>query len=465
MPNIRPSRTALHRLVLRVHDLALATSRDRGGRDLTDGDRPYADPRDFHRFWGAALLPNDPMSSSNPFRDPAFLLDAHRELSRVSTTRVGFHSPTDSRRRFERALHVLAPRLRLFAVTESATDAVNLSFDIAAHCGNVRLKRLKRSTRTNAIPSIAFVDGIFGGSHGLSVGMPRLGLVPEFGRHRTMDHFRLPDTTTLQWPRPDRVESERLDKAEARALAKLKDLAADRKRPIGAVLIETIQGVSGVRYHRHGFLRQLRKLTDRYGIAIIADETLTGGGRTGRFFGYEHCRGFVPDFVIFGKGLLLGGVAAVRRQRQRRSQQPPTSFGVTTFWADNLRLLKSAYVLETIHRRRLIKNAAEVGRYLKSRLEALDRELDLDLQLSGSGLLIGLKALSALRKVRSTAFTTDLERRRLLPPLTLSKTEVDEFIHDLRQRLERSRSTSRTARKPRSRARNARAESLQSSPD
>jgi 4-aminobutyrate aminotransferase-like enzyme len=431
---VAPTRRALHRLVLRVHDLALATARDRGRRDHKAGYGRHSDARDFHRFWGAALLPNDPAASDNPFRDPAFLLDAHRELSRVTTTREGFHSPTDSRQRFERALGALAPRLRLFAVTESATDAVNLCFDIAAHCGR---RRLAPRAGSRAVPSIAFFDGVYGGAHGLAVGMPRFGLVPEHGRHRTMQHLRLPDTSTLEWPRQSRHESRRLDAAEARALAKLKRLATNRTRPIGAVLLETIQGVSGVRHHRRGFLLRLRKLADRYGIPIIVDETLTGGGRTGRFFAYEHYRGFTPDFVVFGKGLLLGGVAAVRRSGQRPSQLPPESIGVTTFWADNLRLLRAAHVLDAIRRRRLLENAATVGRYLARKLRALDHELKLGLEISGIGLLLGLRAPADLLKIAGTVFTTDPDRRRLLPRLTLSKRDVDEFVGELRRRLQR----------------------------
>ena len=427
---------ALHRLVLRVHDLALATARDRGRHDNKAGYDRHRDARDFHRFWGAALLPNDPAAADNPFRDAEFLLDAHRELSRISTTRHGFHSPTDSRGRFERALRALAPRLRVFAVTESATDAVNLSFDIAAHCGRARLAR-RGGAKT--LPSIAFFDGVYGGAHGLAVGIPQLGLVTEHGRHRTMQHLRLPDTTTLEWPRQSHRESRRLDLAETRALATLTRLAANRSRPIGAVLIETIQGVSGVRHTRRRFLLRLRTLTDRLGIPIIVDETLTGGGRTGRFFAYEHYRGFTPDFVIFGKGLLLGGVAVVRRARQRASQRPPASIGVTTFWADNLRLLRAAHVLEAIRRQRLVRNAATVGRYLARKLRELDREMELDLEISGVGLLIGLKAPAELLQIAGTVFTTDPDRRRLLPPLTLSRRDVDDLIGELRRRLQKRR--------------------------
>ena len=75
--------------------------------------------------------------------------------------------------------------------------------------------------------------------------------------------------------------------------------------PIGAVLVEPIQGRGGVRVPPGGFLRALRALCDAEGWLLVADEVFTGFGRTGRLFACER-EGVVPDLLCVGKGLASG---------------------------------------------------------------------------------------------------------------------------------------------------------------
>ena len=81
--------------------------------------------------------------------------------------------------------------------------------------------------------------------------------------------------------------------------------AARGRAPIGAVIVEPIQGRGGERVPPPGFLRALRELCDAEGWLLVADEIYTGCGRTGRFFACEH-EGVVPDLLCVGKGLASG---------------------------------------------------------------------------------------------------------------------------------------------------------------
>jgi 4-aminobutyrate aminotransferase/(S)-3-amino-2-methylpropionate transaminase len=87
--------------------------------------------------------------------------------------------------------------------------------------------------------------------------------------------------------------------------ADVRRAARESRTPIGAVLVEPIQGRGGERIPPDGFLRELRALCDAEGWLLIADEVYTGFGRTGRWFACEH-EGVVPDLLCVGKGLASG---------------------------------------------------------------------------------------------------------------------------------------------------------------
>ena len=80
---------------------------------------------------------------------------------------------------------------------------------------------------------------------------------------------------------------------------------ARARAPVGAVLVEPIQGRGGERIPPRGFLAALRELCDAEGWLLIADEVYTGFGRTGRWFACEH-EGVIPDLLCVGEGPRLG---------------------------------------------------------------------------------------------------------------------------------------------------------------
>jgi acetylornithine/N-succinyldiaminopimelate aminotransferase len=211
---------------------------------------------------------------------------------------------------------------------------------------------------------------------------------------------------------------------------------ADRQDPpMGAIFLEALQGSNGVQFYRREFLLAVRALADRKGLPIIADEVLTCGGRTGKFFAYELYEGFTPDFVVFGKGLQTSGIAEVRRPGRAYSQTiGEWDLGTTTAGGDATRFLKGAQVMKRIREGGLMENATKVGAYLVEKLREVQKFHGVTPDVSGAGFIIGMSHLEGAQAEVSPIVM--LKRRdRYLPPLTLSKADVDDVITALKKPL------------------------------
>jgi taurine--2-oxoglutarate transaminase len=173
----------------------------------------------------------------------------------------------------------------------------------------------------------------------------------------------VPDSTTDLWNDPSRE----LQKREDAALKLIEERASDPALAIGGVFFEPITS-RGVRFYRTEFLLKLRALCDRLEIPIFADEIMSGGGRTGKFFAYQHYDGFEPDYVTFGKGLIVAGVASVIRDGATRF--PGVSSFSSTLSNYNEVFLKSAQILNAIRTGDYMKNATEMGQHFMARSRA-----------------------------------------------------------------------------------------------
>ncbi len=142
---------------------------------------------------------------------------------------------------------------------------------------------------------------------------------------------------------------------------------------IAAMFIESIPGTNGVLIPPAGLLSGLASLLERYEILLVCDEVLTGFGRTGELFAFEH-EGIEPDLVTMAKGLSssyvpLGAVAV---------SDPIASYfdehvfgGGLTYNSHPFLLNVAAATLRVLREEGLVENAAALGGYLSSRLEAL----------------------------------------------------------------------------------------------
>ncbi len=213
----------------------------------------------------------------------------------------------------------------------------------------------------------------------------------------------------------------------------LNDIEAARKRlstgEFAAVIIEGIQGVSGIHCPADDFLRELRAAATETDTQLILDEIQSGYGRTGRFFAHQWA-GIRPDLITtakgMGNGFPVGGVLIAPHFEAK--------YGLlgTTFGGSHLACAAAIAVLDVMERENLVENAAEVGEYLLKEL----RKIDSLKEVRGRGLMIGIEiegSASDFRKrllFEKHIFTggAGVSTVRLLPALGLTRELADKFL-------------------------------------
>ncbi|MCD8274741.1 MAG: aminotransferase class III-fold pyridoxal phosphate-dependent enzyme [Alistipes sp.] len=213
----------------------------------------------------------------------------------------------------------------------------------------------------------------------------------------------------------------------------LNDLEAARAklatREFAAVIIEGIQGVSGIHCPTDEFLRGLRAAATETGTQLVLDEIQSGYGRTGRFFAHQWA-GIRPDLITtakgMGNGFPIGGVLIAPHFEAR-----PGLLG-TTFGGSHLACAAAIAVLEVMEREKLVENAAAVGEYLLGEL----RKTDGPKEIRGRGLMIGIEIDGSGAEFRKKllfgkhVFTggAGASTVRLLPALCLTRELADRFL-------------------------------------
>lgn len=205
-------------------------------------------------------------------------------------------------------------------------------------------------------------------------------------------------------------------------------------RRYAAVIIEGIQGVSGIHEPSPAFLKFLERECKATGTVLVLDEIQSGYGRTGRFFAHQHA-GIRADIVTCAKGIANGfpmGAVIISPALEAVKGMLGTTFG-----GNHLACAAALAVLDVIEKESLITNAAEVGDYLITELRKIDRVTE----VRGRGLMIGMEVDgftgSDLRKkllFEHHIFTGGAGRMtvRLLPALSLSKDEAAYFINEFK---------------------------------
>jgi acetylornithine/N-succinyldiaminopimelate aminotransferase len=201
---------------------------------------------------------------------------------------------------------------------------------------------------------------------------------------------------------------------------------------IVAILVEPVQGESGVHVAPVGYLRALRERCSRRNWLLMFDEIQTGMGRTGQWFGFQH-EAVQPDVMTLAKGLGNGIPIGACLARGRAARLfTPGSHG-STFGGNPLACRAGCTVIEIIERQGLVANAREQGRRLLERLTQLLGAHPKVKAIRGQGLMIGIElhepfadlALRAAMDHRLLINVTRSTTIRLLPPLTLNAAEVE----------------------------------------
>jgi acetylornithine aminotransferase len=207
---------------------------------------------------------------------------------------------------------------------------------------------------------------------------------------------------------------------------------------IVAILMEPIQGESGVQLAPPGYLKAVRELCNRRSWLLMLDEIQTGIGRTGQWFAFQH-EGIVPDVMTLAKGLGNGVPIGACLARGRAAELfTPGSHG-STFGGNPLACRVGCTVLDIIEEQGLLENARLQGERLLARLRVELADDPNVIAIRGQGLMIGIELAQPIRDLtliaaRDHALLINVTRGktiRLLPPLTIDEREVEMIVRGI----------------------------------
>jgi acetylornithine/N-succinyldiaminopimelate aminotransferase len=205
-----------------------------------------------------------------------------------------------------------------------------------------------------------------------------------------------------------------------------------------AVFVEPVQGEGGIRVARPEFLRDLSALCRERGALLVADEVQCGLGRTGKLFAYEHA-GIQPDMLALAKplggGLPLGAVLL----REELAAAIKVGDHGSTFGGNLVASAAALAVLDRITAPGFIEDVAKKGAYLVRGLRKLSRQHPQTVkEVRGLGLMIGVElhgaageVIKALREAGILAVKAGDSVLRLLPPLTIKRSEIKVLLEAL----------------------------------
>lgn len=206
-----------------------------------------------------------------------------------------------------------------------------------------------------------------------------------------------------------------------------------QKGDVCAVIFEAIQGVGGLDEPDEEFVYDMDRLCKHYQVCLIADEVQAGFSRTGTFFAYQKYR-IDPDVITMAKGMgngfPIGGILVHSHIK--------ASHGMlgTTFGGNHLACAASLAVLEVLKNENLQQHAQELGTYFKDQAKHIPEVKT----IKGRGLMLGLEfdfEVAALRKALIythrifTGGSSNKHVLRILPPLTITKRQLDFFFKEI----------------------------------
>jgi adenosylmethionine-8-amino-7-oxononanoate aminotransferase len=256
------------------------------------------------------------------------------------------------------------------------------------------------------------------------------------------------------------------EKAAQLAIDSIEEIVAkEGANTVAAVVAEPIQGAGGVIVPPPQYLRMLRELCDQHNMLLIADEIITGFGRTGRWFAQEHY-GMQADIMAFAKGVTsgyvqLGGIIVSRRIQEVLEQQPMDVrwMHAYTYSAHPTACAVGLANIAIIEREGLVSHADDMGKYLLNKLDSL-RALRHVGDVRGIGLLARVELVKDTATKESFApsdrvgdrVMAEARKRGLIsrnrgeviciaPPLVINEAEIDQLVGILGDSIEAVTST------------------------
>ncbi len=227
---------------------------------------------------------------------------------------------------------------------------------------------------------------------------------------------------------------------EKTSFAKFGDIESLRStidEDTGFVIMEPIQGESGIKVAPDGFLQDVRKLCDDKGILLIFDEIQSGLGRTGRMWAAEHWN-TAPDIMCIAKGIAGGvpmGVTLVKSEILAVMSKGEHS---STFGGNPLSCAAGIAALQALTQDGLIVNAEKMGKKFFDGLEDLKEKHKIIREIRGKGLMIGIELKFEVKDILLDGIKNGVlllysgrNILRLLPPLVISEEDITKVLETL----------------------------------
>ena len=217
-------------------------------------------------------------------------------------------------------------------------------------------------------------------------------------------------------------------------IEKLRETVTDQT---AFVILEPIQGESGIHVAPDGFLQDVRKLCDEKGILLIFDEIQAGLGRTGKMWAHQHWE-TEPDILCLAKGIAGGvpmGATLVRPDILACISKGEHS---STFGGNPLSCAAGTATMQALTQDKLVENSANMGKLFRQGLEQLKEKHSVIREIRGKGLMIGVELKFEVRDILMEGIEKGLlllysgrNILRLLPPLVITEEDVTKSLEIL----------------------------------
>lgn len=228
-----------------------------------------------------------------------------------------------------------------------------------------------------------------------------------------------------------------VEKASFAKFGDIESLRSTIDEDTGFVILEPIQGESGIHVAPDGFLQDVRKLCNEKGILLIFDEIQAGLGRTGRMWASEHWN-TTPDIMCLAKGIAGGvpmGATLVKPEILAVMSKGEHS---STFGGNPLSCAAGIASIQALTQDGLIKNAEKMGKKFHEGLESLKEKHKIIREVRGKGLMIGVELKFEVKDILMDGIKNGLlllysgrNILRLLPPLVISEDDITKVLETL----------------------------------
>ncbi|MBI5491431.1 MAG: aspartate aminotransferase family protein [Deltaproteobacteria bacterium] len=333
----------------------------------------------------------------------------------------------------ERLAGITPGSIEMFFFSNSGSEAVEGAIKLARHS-------------TNRQGIIAFT----GGFHGRTLGA--VSLTTSAARYRRRYHPLLPSVFHSPYPYCYRCPmGQNVNTCSTDCFNYLERILKYQITPeeVACMVIEPVLGEGGYIAPPFEFMKRLKGLCKREGILLVADEVQTGFGRTGRWFASEHFD-LKPDIITMAKGIASGfPLSAFGASKKIMSKWPPGAHG-TTFGGNPVACAAACATIDKIKKENLLQNAVTIGAHAVSRLKEMQKKSSRIGDVRGLGLMIGVEfvkkdgqpdregLIKVMRKCLAKGLVivecgVDKNVARLMPPLTITRTEMDRALDILEE--------------------------------